>query len=150
MSHLSNRRVVISLGNALVFSVGGGPLAARTVRSELQDRLGPKLDPEVVELTQLLASEVVNNCVLHGAAAAPEAWIDVTASLFPHCVRIEVCDGGPAFRHVPRTPSDDEGSAVGLYLVEQLSGRWGISERGTARVWFELARADRATATPHL
>jgi anti-sigma regulatory factor (Ser/Thr protein kinase) len=136
-----DRRVVLALGNALVFSVAGGPTAAYTVRSELRERLGPRLDPEVLELAELLVSELVNNCVLHGAAAGPEVWIDVTASLFPRCLWIEVSDGGPAFKHQPRAPSGDADSGRGLYLVEQVARRWGISARGTARVWFELPRA---------
>jgi anti-sigma regulatory factor (Ser/Thr protein kinase) len=89
----------------------------------------------------LLLSELINNCVVHGVAAARDAWIDVTASIFPRSVWIEVCDGGPSFRYEPRKPSPDAGSGRGLYLVQQLSSRWGISGRGPARVWFELARA---------
>jgi anti-sigma regulatory factor (Ser/Thr protein kinase) len=137
--------VAIALGNALVFSVAGGPPAAASAREEIRERLGPKLDPEVVEHAELLLSELINNCVLHGAAAAPDAWIDVTASILPRSVWIEVCDGGPTFQHEPRKPSPDSGSGRGLYLVEQLSSRWGISPRGTARVWFELPRHSPAT-----
>jgi anti-sigma regulatory factor (Ser/Thr protein kinase) len=136
----AGRRVAIALGNALVYSVAGGPQAATGAREELRDRLGPQLDPEVVELAQLLVSELVTNCVLHGAAGRAEAWIDVSASIFPHCLWIEVCDGGPPFQHEPRKPSPEADSGRGLYLVDQLSTRWGISERDTARVWFELPR----------
>jgi anti-sigma regulatory factor (Ser/Thr protein kinase) len=135
------RRVAIALGNAVVFSVAGGPPAAASAREEVRERFGPKLDPEVLEQAELLLSELINNCVLHGAAANPDARIDVTASIFPQSVWIEVCDGGPTFQHKPRKPSPDSYSGRGLYLVEQLSSRWGISPRGAARVWFELPRA---------
>jgi anti-sigma regulatory factor (Ser/Thr protein kinase) len=137
----SGRRVSIALGNALVFSVTGGPQAAAHAREELRDRFGPKLDPEVMGTAQLLLSELINNCVLHGSAARPGAWIDVTASIFPESVSVAVSDGGPAFQHEPRPASEDSESGRGLNLVEQLASRWGVSERGSARSWFELSRA---------
>jgi anti-sigma regulatory factor (Ser/Thr protein kinase) len=134
----SGRRVAIAIGNALVFSVTGGPHAAAGAREEIRERLGPKLDDEVVEVAQLLLSELINNCVLHGVAAGPEAWIDITASIFPHSLRVEVTDGGPSFHHEPRAPSTEVETGRGLYLVQRLASRWGISGRGPARVWFEL------------
>jgi anti-sigma regulatory factor (Ser/Thr protein kinase) len=136
----ARRHVSIALGNALAFSVDGGTRAAGDARTEMSARLGPKLEPDVMDLAQLLLSELINNCVVHGAAAAPGTWIDVSASIFPQAFRAEVSDGAPAFRHIPGRPPTDEGSGRGLYLVEQLSSRWGISERGRSRVWFELAR----------
>lgn len=137
----SGRRVAIAFGNALVFSVAGGPQAAAEAREELRERFGKKLDPDVVARAELLMSEVINNCVIHGAAAGPGARIDVTASIFPHVLSVEVTDGGPKFKRTSRLPSSDSDSGRGIFLVEQLSSRWGISDRGTARVWFELPRA---------
>jgi anti-sigma regulatory factor (Ser/Thr protein kinase) len=136
----SGRRAAITLGNLLAFSVTGGVHAASGARDELRERLGAKIDPSTIELAQLLLSELVNNCVLHGAAAEPDSWIDVSATTFPQMIRVEVSDGGPTFRHDPVLPAFDAGSGRGLYLVEQLSSRWGISARGIARVWFELPR----------
>jgi anti-sigma regulatory factor (Ser/Thr protein kinase) len=135
------RHISIALGNALAFSVDGGLHAPEEARAELTERLGPKLDPELLTLARLLMSELINNCVVHGAAPGPGTWIDVTASIFPDALRIEVSDGGPNFRHHPSRPPTDEGSGRGLYLIEQLSSRWGISEGGRTRAWFELPRA---------
>jgi anti-sigma regulatory factor (Ser/Thr protein kinase) len=137
----SGRRVAIALGNALAFSVTGGAQAAAGAREELRDRFGPKLDPEVVGVAQLLLSELINNCVTHGAAGRPGAWIDVTASIFPRALSVAVSDGGPAFERESGVASADAESGRGLSLVEQLASRWGMSERGSARVWFELPRA---------
>ena len=94
-----------------------------------------------MEIAQLLLSELITNCVQHGAAGRPEVWINVRASLFPHALCVEVSDGGPTFRHEPDPPSTDLAAGRGLWLVAELSSRWGISDRGPARVWFELARA---------
>ena len=66
----------VSLGNALPFAVHGGMHAAADARAELAARLAPRLDPEVVEVARLLLSELVTNCVLHGAASSPEVSID--------------------------------------------------------------------------
>jgi anti-sigma regulatory factor (Ser/Thr protein kinase) len=134
------RRVAITLGNRLAFSVTGGAHAASGARDELSERLGARIDPSTIELAQLLLSELVNNCVVHGAAAEPDSWIDVSAATFPQSLRVEVSDGGATFRHDPVLPAFDAGSGRGLYLVKELSSRWGISARGTARVWFELPR----------
>jgi anti-sigma regulatory factor (Ser/Thr protein kinase) len=138
----SRRRAGVGLGNALVFSVPGGLTAAAGARRAIGDHLSPRLDPETVELTQLLLSEIVNNCVLHGVAAGPETLVDVTASTFPQSVWVEVSDGGPLFKHRPVEPALDSTSGLGLYLVQQLSSSWGISADGAARVWFELPRTN--------
>jgi anti-sigma regulatory factor (Ser/Thr protein kinase) len=136
----SPRVLGVSLGNAQVFSVAGGPRAPADAREQLRERLGSKLDPEVVELAQLLLSELVSNCVLHGSATTSADWIDVTASTFPHAVWVEVSDGGLPFEHEAREPSLDAPTGRGLYLVEQIASRWGISKHPTS-VWFELPRA---------
>lgn len=136
----ARRRVTVALGGTLAFSVDGGRGAGGDARAEFAAHLGPRLDSELMALATLLLSELVNNCVVHGAAARPGTWIDVAISLFPHAIRVEVSDPGPAFRHVPRLPPADEGCGRGLYLVEQLASRWGVGERGRSRVWFELSR----------
>ena len=135
------RRVALALGNALAFAVDGGAEAGADARAELAERLAPRLDPATLEVAELLLSELINNCVLHGAARQPGAWIDITVSLFPRVLWVEVCDGGPSFRHEPRPAPADALTGRGLYLVDQLSFRWGISDHRPARVWFELHRS---------
>jgi anti-sigma regulatory factor (Ser/Thr protein kinase) len=127
-----------------VFCVAGGPRAPADARDELRNRLGAKLDPEVIEIAELLLSELVTNCVIHGAAAEPGARIEVAASVFPQVLWVEVSDGGPAFEHEPRMPSPHADSGRGLYLVQQLATRWGINQGGPTRVWFELPRSPRS------
>jgi anti-sigma regulatory factor (Ser/Thr protein kinase) len=134
-------RVSLALGNALAFAVDGGLQAAADARSELTDHLAPRLDPETVEVAQLLLSELVTNCVLHGAASRPGVWIDVTVSLFPRVLSVEVSDGGPSFDHQSSQAPAEAVAGRGLYLVDQLSARWGIGGGRRGRVWFELRRA---------
>jgi anti-sigma regulatory factor (Ser/Thr protein kinase) len=140
-THRSRPRVSLAFGDALVFAVDGGVHAAADARAELPDRLARRLDPEAVEVARLLLSELVTNCVLHGAARRPGVWIDIALSLFPHVLWVEVSDGGPSFHHQPSPLPAEAVAGRGLYLVDQLSTRWGISGRHRARVWFELQRA---------
>lgn len=140
--HLPHRYSAIRFGNALAFSVPGGRTAPATARHELLDRLGPRLDPQTVELAQLLLSELICNCVQHGAARGPGISIDVTAALLPSKLRVEVCDGGGRFRHKPHLPDAEFETGRGLWLVAEMATRWGISSLGPARVWFELPRAE--------
>jgi serine/threonine-protein kinase RsbW len=134
-------RVVLGVGDALLFSVDGGPQALPAARAELRERFGSKLGSELCGVAQLLLSELVANCVRHGAATQPGTGIDITASLFRHVLRIEVSDGAPTFRYEARPISPDELSGRGLRLVHELSSRWGISDRRPASVWFELQRS---------
>jgi serine/threonine-protein kinase RsbW len=133
-------RRAMSLHNAILFSVDGGPRAPAAAREQLRTLLGRNLDPEIVELAQLLMSEVVNNCVQHGAAGDPGVRVTVTASLFPTALRVEVSDGGPAFVAHAQLPAPDCEGGRGLWFLAEMASRWGISARSPARVWFELTR----------
>ena len=134
-------RVSLALGNALTFAVDGGVQAAADARDELAGCFAPRLDPGVMEIAKLLLSELVNNCVVHGVASRPGVCIDITGSLSAHVLWVEVSDGGPCFHHQPSPAPAETATGRGLYLVDQLSARWGISGRRRARVWFELERA---------
>ena len=50
----------------------------------------------------------------------------------------EVTDPGPGFEPKPVTPSFYQTGGWGLYLVEQLSDRWGVIRGKATTVWFEL------------
>src|SRR5919197_93414 len=55
-------------------------------------------------------------------------------------IRVEVTDTGPGFDPQPLTPSMYQTSGWGLFLVDQLSDRWGVIRGDSTRVWFELDR----------
>ena len=55
-------------------------------------------------------------------------------------MRVEVCDQGPGFELSEPAPDPARPSGWGLYLVRELSDRWGIDRDGQTRVWFELDR----------
>ena len=51
-------------------------------------------------------------------------------------MRVEVADRGPGFD--PRLADDRAGSGWGLYLVDQLADRLGVSRTDGTTVWFEI------------
>jgi anti-sigma regulatory factor (Ser/Thr protein kinase) len=87
----------------------------------------------------LLVSELVTNCVVH-ADLSPGEDIDLTLSRDGATVRVEVSDSGRGFAATLAQSGngDDEGSGLGLFIVEQLADRWGIDRGERTCVWFEV------------
>jgi anti-sigma regulatory factor (Ser/Thr protein kinase) len=56
-------------------------------------------------------------------------------------VRVEVWDHGHGFKPARQTPDRESMSGWGLYLVDQLADRWGVSATSGTSVWFEIDRA---------
>jgi anti-sigma regulatory factor (Ser/Thr protein kinase) len=114
-----------------------GPDAAARARRGLS-RLRVDLDPPLVETLRLLVTELVTNSVRHTGGDAVRLKVLVGNS----AVRTEVTDAGPGFDPATTgTPAKDH-TGWGLFLVERLAERWGVSKdcNGT-KVWFELRRS---------
>jgi len=92
---------------------------------------------EQAENLRLVISEIVTNALLHGA---PGHHIDVAVTPKPQFLCVQVTDDGPGL--VPRPSAlgnEDDVGGFGLYFVEQLTRRWGVTrENQRTRVWFEL------------
>jgi signal transduction histidine kinase len=126
----------------VTFAVPGGIDAPMQARRELRDHLVDRLAPELERDLELLLSEIVTNAVRHGDAASG-APVDVRIEAHDGHASVCVCDNGRGFepmRH-PRPHFDRRPGGFGLYLLDQLSTRWGVErEPGGTRVWFELDR----------
>lgn len=111
----------------------GAPSQARAaVKNTLSDR-----SKETIETASVLVSELVTNSIRHGNAIL-NASVVLRIAQHDGVIRIEVVDWGQGFEYRRRSEPLDRAGGWGLYLVEQLSSRWGI-ERGTPNVvWFEL------------
>ena len=118
--------------------------AAAMARHAL-DPLSDKLHPELLDDVRLLVSELVTNSVRHAPDARGET-VDLDVSLSDDTVRIEVRDRGPGFIPVGREASQDVGSGWGLFLVDELCERWGVSRADRPLVWCELRRDSEAAA----
>lgn len=112
----------------------GGAEAAVRARGAISS-LRADLDPTLLDTLRLLVTELVVNSVRHARADPIMLRIVVGRS----AVLAEVTDAGPGFDPaVAGSPRDDH---WGLFLVERLADRWGVSRAGRAtRVWFELHR----------
>jgi anti-sigma regulatory factor (Ser/Thr protein kinase) len=97
------------------------------------------LDPELLENVSLLVSELVTNSIRY-AHTPEEASVQLRATVFRDRVRVEVADHGPGFEPRPRGPDRHSRSGWGLYLVDQLSDRWGVSRTDGTAAWFEIDR----------
>lgn len=117
--------------------------AAALARRLVDQQLGRELDREQLEDVKLLASELVNNAVLHGVGR-----IEFIAEVDDDRVRVDVVDDGSGFVHQIRPVDLQQASGRGLQVVASVSTRWGHFE-GTTHVWFELERREhRAAAAP--
>jgi anti-sigma regulatory factor (Ser/Thr protein kinase) len=110
------------------------PAAARRAL----DRFSPHVPEGRMRDVRLLVSELVTNAVRH-AGLAEEDRIRLMVQLRERVLRVEVHDPGAGFERRPPSPDPARASGWGLYLVEELSDRWGIEGlRPGTRIWFEF------------
>ena len=94
------------------------------------------LDPDQAQSLRLIVSELVTNALRHGADGER---IDLAVTPKPEFLCVQVTDDGPGIAPRPRALETDEEGGFGLYFVEQLTRRWGVTrENRRTRVWFEL------------
>lgn len=94
------------------------------------------LTPDARDAVELVTAEMVGNAVKHGEGrivltldATPPfvAWLTGDPeALPPSVVVVAVTDGGSA-RPLPRSAADDATTGRGLFLVEALALRWGVT-----------------------
>jgi anti-sigma regulatory factor (Ser/Thr protein kinase) len=117
----------------------GGFKAASEVRHLLAD-LKPHVSQQVYDDLVFMINELVTNSVRHARIGA-SGKIVLSVQADPKLVRAEVRDDGPGFdESVRRDPGLDEGSGWGLYLIEKMADRWGVTRHkgGGTSVWFEM------------
>ena len=94
------------------------------------------LDPDQAQSLRLIVSELVTNALRHGAEGEQ---IDLAVTPKPEFLCVQVTDDGPGIAPRPRALETDDEGGFGLYFVEQLTRRWGVTrENRRTRVWFEL------------
>jgi anti-sigma regulatory factor (Ser/Thr protein kinase) len=108
---------------------------ARRALGEVSDHLSPRR----LEDARLLVSELVTNAIRH-AGLDDDDVIRLVVVTGDRALRIEVCDPGQGFEVSEPVPDPARPSGWGLYLVRELSDRWGVERTEETRVWFELDR----------
>jgi len=83
---------------------------------------------EVIELVQLLTSELLTNAAIHARSR-----VELVLNRRAAALRVEVHDGDA-------TIPTRAGECRGLVLIDALADRWGATGRGRGKVvWFEIA-----------
>ena len=106
--------------------------ARRFVRDVLKSR---QFDDGVVDVVELLTSEVVTNAIVH-ARSGPQLAVELRDDV----VRVAVHDLSPDVP-VRRLGRIDDVRGRGVIIIEELAAAWGVEEErnGGKRVWFEVA-----------
>lgn len=93
---------------------------------------------DVLDVVNLLVTELVTNAVVHGGSEA-----DVSVILTPSALRVEVGDQDDFVPSPKGTADDWATSGRGLALVETMSRAWGVEKAPQGKViWFEVDRPD--------
>jgi anti-sigma regulatory factor (Ser/Thr protein kinase) len=94
------------------------------------------LEGDQAQSLRLIVSEIVTNALRHGSEGER---IDLAVTPKPEFLCVQVTDDGPGLAPRPRALEPDEEGGFGLFFVEQLARRWGVTrENRRTRVWFEL------------
>jgi anti-sigma regulatory factor (Ser/Thr protein kinase) len=114
-----------------------GPDAAGVARRALAEH-DPTLPPSLQDDLWLLVTELVTNAVLHGGAGSDRP-VQVEFRRDADRIRVEVVDPGTAFEPPASPTNGDSSGGWGLFLVDRIAERWGVSPAPTGTcVWFEL------------
>lgn len=115
------------------FTLQRDPTEVRQARQHVA-RACDGLARDLVEIAQLLATELVTNALDHGAG---EITLGITRS--EHDLRVDVGDDAPS-RPRASVPPADQVRGRGMLLVEAMAAAWGVeppADKGK-RVWFRL------------
>jgi serine/threonine-protein kinase RsbW len=105
------------------------------VRERVVELAEPFVEGARIGDLRLVIGEVITNAVRHGGSA--DVLVAVTPKQGFLCV--QVTDTGDGFAPRPRAFEPDDDGGFGLFLVERLTRRWGLTrEDSNTRVWFEF------------
>jgi two-component sensor histidine kinase len=94
------------------------------------------LGADQAQSLRLIVSELVTNALRHGDDGER---IDLAVTPKPEFLCVQVTDDGPGLAPRPRALDTEDVGGFGLFFVEQLTRRWGVTrENRRTRVWFEL------------
>jgi len=116
--------------------LGADPESIREARVWLSALATGLVDDSRRPDLELVITEVVTNAVRHGAATGA---LLLAATPKPEFLCVQVTDEGAGFVPRPGAMASDANGGFGLFLVEQLTRRWGMTrENHRTRVWFEF------------
>ena len=112
------------------------PAAVRKARGWLSALADGLVGPPRIGDLELALTEVMTNAVRHGTKGGA---VRLAATAKPEFLCVQVTDEGPGFVPRPGAMGSDEHGGFGLFIVERLTRRWGVTrEDQHTRVWFEF------------
>jgi anti-sigma regulatory factor (Ser/Thr protein kinase) len=124
-------------GSATVHHLPCEPASVPEARRLASDVAIRYLDESQFQAFGLAVTELVSNAVRH--AGEPEDDIRLAVTPKEGYVCVQVTDSGPGLVPRPGALDADADGGFGLFIVEQLTRRWGMTrEDNRTRVWFEL------------
>jgi anti-sigma regulatory factor (Ser/Thr protein kinase) len=114
----------------------GEPIAVRRARRWLTALADGLVGDARLPDLELVVAEVVTNAIRHGT---PGGAVRLAATPKPEFLCVQVTDEGPGFVPRPGAMASDEHGGFGLFIVERMTRRWGVTrEDSRTRVWFEF------------
>jgi anti-sigma regulatory factor (Ser/Thr protein kinase) len=120
----------------------GAPAAARHAVQSLNGLVADDL----VERGRLVVTELVTNSVMH-AGLTPEQHVDLRIAATRELLWMEVFDDGDGFDPAAIRAPHGSAGGWGLWMVAQLTDRWGVDLSHSTRVWCQLISAPQRTVT---
>lgn len=124
-------------GELVDIAIPAGPKAPGTARSVLEDHLATLVEPRVLQDAQLLMSELVTNCLVHGQLTEGDT-VRIRILLATDALRLEVENPGTAGIVAANPGAVDVSGGFGLQLVQILGSRWGAERNRSTSVWVEM------------
>jgi anti-sigma regulatory factor (Ser/Thr protein kinase) len=122
---------------SLEFELAARPTAGVEARRALLARRGT-LPASVRDDVLLVVTELVNNAVRH-AKAGPDRPVRVEIRHRAPTLRVAVFDEGNGFTSDGPRAEGEKSGGWGLFLVDQIADRWGITSTGSGTcVWLEI------------
>jgi anti-sigma regulatory factor (Ser/Thr protein kinase) len=115
--------------------IPGGLQAPQAARRAIEEHFTADIASDMLASVELLTTELVSNAVRHGGAGEG-AVVILHLAVAPERLRVEVCDPGSGFAPGRPTPYGEGG--YGLFLVSEVSSRWGVSHEDGNCAWFEF------------
>jgi anti-sigma regulatory factor (Ser/Thr protein kinase) len=115
--------------------LSGGLQAPQHARRAIEEHFGTVVDAAMLASVELLTTELVSNAVRHGGADERQTVV-MHLALATGALRVEVCDPGAGFE--PGQPQPYGEGGYGLFLVSEVSTRWGVSRENGNCTWFEI------------
>jgi anti-sigma regulatory factor (Ser/Thr protein kinase) len=126
-------------GESIFIRIHGGVDAPRRARRSVLSQLEGQIVSTKAQDVALIVSELVTNSVLH-ANVGESRTLTVELMRLDDRVRINVIDPGSPVEPRLLPPDPERLGGVGLRVVEELSGAWGVARNGSVgtRVWSDV------------